>query len=366
LGVGIGLANLCLGAAFFLFWLLRKRKREKFRAVALLTTVILVAWAVEHWLFPNFPVGQIATGTGSNALQFYMLWLVFQGFKQLQEQNFLPGEVLHYDLCWLFIALCISDSMIAYESFVTPHLSRAISLGLFLGLVPFAGYAVFLHVALRRDWIAHRNLPGRRLLLLRVFGEAAKRKRLFDMLGETWRRVGRIDFIAGTDLASRHVDARVLEAFILGRLDTIFLKSPTEVDQYVEALRDRLESDLRYPVNELYCYTDAWQYAVRRLAPDSDAVIMDLRGFTSRNRGCAFELGVLLRTVPLDRILLLTDSTTDGSALAETIQSAWRAAPVGGANVRLANPQLLLVPLTERTKRDRGILDSWLFSAAFR
>jgi hypothetical protein len=361
LAVVLALTNLCLGAAL-LFWLLRKRKREKFKAVGLFVTVILAASAVEHWLLPNLPVGQIATGTASNALQFYMLWLVFQGFKRLQEQNFVPGEVLHYDLCWLFLALYITNRI--FVLLINRPPSRAISLALFLGLVPFLGYAVSLHMMLRREWIAQRDRPGRRLLLLRVFGDAAKRVRLFDMLGETWRRVGRIDFIAGTDVAQRHIDAHALEAFLLGRLTTIFLKSPAEVDQFVEGLRGRLEGDLRYPVNELYCYDDTWQYAVTRLAPDCDAAIMDLRGFTSSNRGCAFELGVLVRTLPLERILLLTDSTT-GAALAETIQTAWRAAPVGNANVRLATPQLLLIPFTEKTKRDRDILESWLFSVAF-
>jgi hypothetical protein len=360
--VGLGLANFCLGAAF-LFWLLRQR--EKFRAIALLITFVVVAWAVEHWLFPKLPVGQIATGTVGNALQFYMLWLVFQGLIRLEEQNFLRSEILHFDLCWLFLALCASQRFISEETFVTPHLSLAISLGFFLGLAPFAGYAIFLHVALRRDWIAQRHWPGRRLLLLRVFGGAAKRARLFDMLGETWRHVGRIDFIAGTDLSQRHVDARALEAFLLGRLHALFLKSPAEVDQRVAALRTRLEGDLRYPVNELYCYADAWQYAVQRLAADSDAVIMDLRGFTSGNRGCAFELGVLVQFVPLERILLLTDSTTDGSALMATIQSAWLAAPAGSANVHLGNPKLILISFTGKTKRDQDILESWLFSAVF-
>jgi hypothetical protein len=363
LAVWLGIANFCLGAAVLL-WLLRKRSRERFMLFFSFITVALGAWAVERWLSPNIPVGQIAAGTASNVLQFYMLWLVFQGFIWLQEQHVLPSEILHLDFCWLFLALVTSESIIGYES-ETQDLSGATSLGLFLGLAPFAGYAIFLHVALRRSWIARRDRPARRLLLLRVFGSAAKRVRLFDMLDETWRRAGRIDFIAGTDLTQRHIAVRALEAFLLGRLHTIFLKSPAEVDQCIDALRDRLEGDLRYPINELYCYADAWQYAVSRLAPESDAVIMDLRGFTSRNQGCAFELGVLVRMVPLERIILLTDWTTDESALAETIQGAWQAVPADSANVCLANPKVILIPFTGKTTMDREILESWLFSIVF-
>jgi hypothetical protein len=113
LAVWLGIANFCLGAAV-LFWLLRKRRRETFRAVPLLVTVVLVAWAVERWFSPNLPVGQIAAGTASNVLQFYVLWLVFQGFIRLQEQNALPSEILHLDLCWLFLALVTSGSSICF------------------------------------------------------------------------------------------------------------------------------------------------------------------------------------------------------------------------------------------------------------
>jgi hypothetical protein len=99
------------------------------------------------------------------------------------------------------------------------------ALGL-LGLAPFAGYAIVLDVAMRHFWNAKQGQPPRRMLLLRVFGSASKRVRLLDTLDDAWRRVGRIDFIAGTDLAQRHVAARALEAFLSGRLHTIFLKSP--------------------------------------------------------------------------------------------------------------------------------------------
>ena len=361
--VGLGIANLGLSAGF-LFWLLRRRK--KLPPVALLAIVVVGAWAIGPWLSPKLAVGLIATGFASNVLQWYLLWLLFQSFIWLQEQHFLPGEILHFDLCWLFLALYLSQFIFIDETFTNPHLGQAAALALFLGVMPFACNTLFLHLALRREWVARRNRPGSRILLLRVFGDDAKRARLLDMLGSTWRRAGRIDLIAGTDLATRQVDARVLEAFVLGRLDTIFLASVQEVDQRVGALRDRLEGDLRYPVNELYCFADAWQHAVSRLAPESNAVIMDLRGFTRRNRGCAFELGVLVRLVPVERIFLIVDSSTDSVDLTETIQTAWQALPSNAANARLASPHLLVASFTGHIKRDADLLESCVFSVAFR
>ena len=366
LSVWLSIANTCLGA-ILLYWLLRMRRRETLIADLLLVTIVFIAWAVERWLFLNLPVGTFAIGMAINVLQFCILWLVFKGFVRLQVQTVIPSEILHLDLCWLFLALINSQSISGYVGFATKSqdLPDAIGLGFFLGLTSYAGYAIFLHLALRRNWIAHRDRLGRKLLLLRVFGNAVKRVRLMDMLGETWRRAGRIDFIGGTDLAQRHVAAHALEAFLLGRLNSIFLKSRAEVDQRVQGLRYRLEGDLRYPLNDLYCYADAWQYAVRQIARESDVVIMDLRDFTSRNQGCAFELGVLVQIVPLERIILLTDRTTDESALAKTIQDAWQAVPADSPNLYLANPKVLLIRFTGKSEMDRDFLESWLFTIAF-
>jgi len=94
---------------------------------------------------------------------------------------------------------------------------------------------------------------------------------------------------------------------------------------------------------------------VTRLAPESDAVLMDLRGFTSDHRGCAFELGVLLRGVPLRRIVLLTDRTTNPSALARTLQDAWAAVLADSENARVADPGVILIPLTGRARPDREV-----------
>jgi hypothetical protein len=89
-------------------------------------------------------------------------------------------------------------------------------------------------------------------------------------------------------------------------------------------LRSAIQGDARYPINDVYCHGDSWQLAVQQLAPEADAVLMDLRGFTRRNRGCVFELTELVRTVPLDRVVLLADRTTDLVAVEEIAGAAWR------------------------------------------
>ncbi|MEX3973820.1 hypothetical protein [Paraburkholderia caribensis] len=359
----LGLASTCLGAAV-LFRLLRQH-RPIVPIVALLAVIVSVAWAVDRWLSLSFPLGQLALGIASNALQWYVLWLIFQGFVRLQEQRVIPSEILHWDLCWLFLALVTKPDISVFLSLPDADLLNSIGQGQLLALAPFACNVLVLHTALHHHRRVHPDRPGRRLLLLRVFGDRARRVRLVDMLGEAWRRAGCVNYIAGTDLAQRHVAARALEAFVRGRLQTLFLKSPDEVDEGVGSLRERREMDLRYPINELYCYADAWQYAVRSLAPESDVVLMDLRGFTSQNLGCVFELGVLVQTVPLKRIILLTDWTTDMRALSDAMQSAWQVAPAGSVNIHLAQPTVIVITFTGKTQADRELLESWLFSIVF-
>ena len=63
----------------------------------------------------------------------------------------------------------------------------------------------------------------------------------------------------------RTLGSRMLEAFLLRRTDEQFLKSAEEVDLRLAHLDSRLEGDVRYPINGIYCYDGAWQHAIERL-----------------------------------------------------------------------------------------------------
>ena len=59
----------------------------------------------------------------------------------------------------------------------------------------------------------------------------------------------------------------------------------------------------------------------------------------------------------LERIIVLTDATTNMPALAETVDEAWRAAPAHSANVRIATPKIALIPLSGSTRINRKLLE---------
>ena len=128
----------------------------------------------------------------------------------------------------------------------------------------------------------------------------------------------------------------------------------------------RLQNDLRYPVNEVYCYEDTWRTAVRRLAVGADVVLLDLRGFTPANLGCVFELELLVREIPVERVVLLADATTDRQALEQTATQAWYALPADSPNRHADRSALAILALTGRAGTDKDALNRYLFQAAFR
>jgi hypothetical protein len=77
-------------------------------------------------------------------------------------------------------------------------------------------------------------------------------------------------------------------------------------------------------VNEYFCGADTWQATVTRLMARSDLIVMDLRAFTSARTGSIFELGALIDDVPLTRVVLLIDRTTDEPQLRRTLAGLWQ------------------------------------------
>jgi hypothetical protein len=348
-----------IAAIVFVGWLLpRARWRGPLAGLALLAATGL---ALANGLLPNYKVGPFSlsvllVGLPGNVLEVMIVWLFFKAFMLLQERQFLPAQVLHSHLCWGFLTLYVWTQTFFYSEYQrwTP----------WVVLLAYALYLTVVHALLRMLWAARVGHPGKPLLLLRVFGQADQRVRLLDALEDTWRRIGRIDLIAGTDLAMRTLGSRMLEAFLLRRTDEQFLKTDDEVDRRLEQLHSRLEGDARYPINGVYCYASAWERAVTRLAPKSDAVLMDLRGFTSKNQGCVFELRWVVQHIPLSRVVLFADTDTDYTVLEEVSQTAWASLPEGSPNAGLRQPVLTILNAARKFQDSRRALHALLLRAS--
>ena len=288
-------------------------------------------------------------------LQWFLVWLVFKLFVRVQDRHLLTPRVLHYHLCCAALTMIVASPSIASGEYVTVMLCLA-TLGV---------EVLILHLLLRREWMQRKLRPARRLLLLRVFGQAGQREKLLDWLDDGWRHVGRVDLIAGTDLAMRTLGSRMLEAFLLQRVEAEYLNTPEDVNHRLSRMRSELESDLRYPVNEVYCYENTWKLAVGQLALDADAVLMDLRGFSRANAGCVFELEYLIREVHVGRILLIADRTTDVNAVTETLNRAWHSLPAEALARQRQNPEIAVMKLAGRRAIEKEALNRYLYQIAF-
>jgi hypothetical protein len=222
-----------------------------------------------------------------------------------------------------------------------------------------AGFAAYKLVALwrlRRRPRSGASDPPRTLLLLRVFGFDKRTQGLLDQLARTWRYLGPIRLIGGPDLASTTIEPHEFFEFLNGRLSRAFIANERDLDERLRESRTEPDLDGLFRIEDFYCHDDTWRMTVSRLAREADAVLMDLRGFTPANRGCVHEIEQLLASVPLRRIALLVDETTDTVLLEHTARRAWSLMPADSPNAAPGVHRLRIVQASPRPRETLGTL----------
>ena len=242
---------------------------------------------------------------------FGLLWIArCYRLKQLSDQTFL------FDALWLSVSLWLTVYLMGADSqFRFPYV---------LGLLPFALYKVTVGHGLKRVAARAERLPALRMLYLRVFGSSSRSEKLLDFLAARWRYAGSIQLISATDVARGRFEPDEFLDFLNGRLASAYISDGADLDHRLARLDLRPDPDGRFRINEFFCHSDTWKQTVRRLMAQSDLVLMDLRAFASERKGCTFELGALIDEVPLGRVALLIDQTTDDAALRRTLADRWR------------------------------------------
>lgn len=280
------------------------------------------------------PLGVGGTGT------FYLLiglgfalfgvvgWLALRWIRARYVAKQISDQSLTIDAVWVLFTIIFSMDL----SFGHPLWTLA-------GVVSFAAYKGcvrigFLHV-MRRDPVARQ---GPVLLVLRSFSIGHDSEHLFDVVGRHWRRVGSMQMIAGIDLVSRTVEPHEFLDFVSGKLARRFIDSEEVLNRRISERDVAPDRDLRFRVNEFFCYDDTWKLTFARLVHDSDGVLMDLRGFSRQNAGCVFELHELARMIALERVVFVVDGRTDTALLARTLGNGnvgvFRLGALTGAHIR--------------------------------
>ena len=268
-------------------------------------------------------------------------WVLLRGLGSLYRVRWISDQSIIIDSLWFLFAL-----------------TRAIDFaffGLSWFLAPFAAFAVYKIVALLGFALLRENregaAPDPKLLLLRVFSLGRRSAQLFNAFGKLWRHAGSIRLIAGPDLATSTVEPHEFLDFLSGKLARRFISGPETLTQRLAESEPRRDFDGRYRVSDFFCHDDTWKMVLGRLARESDAVLMDLRGFSPDNKGCIFEVNELLNVVPLDRVVFVIDGTTDEVFLRETFAQGWAGLAADSPNRETANPRVYIFRLT-KTRAD--------------
>jgi len=282
-------------------------------------------------------------------------WLAAVWIRRAYQRKTISDQSLMLDAVWLLFATCYATALAAFAlafSAAIPHGGRA---WMASGALGFPVYALV-------AWLAHRcapacGSPATTLLFLRVFSLGTRSERMFDAVARHWRHVGSVQFITGPDLATSTVGPHQFLEYLSGRLAGLFIGSPAALERGMQLLDSRPDADGRFRINHFFCFRDSWPEVLRRLVAESRVVLMDLRSFSTRNDGCIFELGALVDAVPLGRLVLVVDETTDRAFLDRTLEGFWRTlradSPNRGASSAAVQP--IRVESLGHTERQRLI-----------
>ncbi len=263
-------------------------------------------------------------------------WLAVGALRRRYAAKRYSDQMLVLDAIWLFKTVWLCQSL-AFDA-------GALALA---GIVTFLAYKLVTRAGLRPIAQAAAKRQPRKLLLLRVFGFNRRSGCLFDLLAARWRYRGSIQLIGAPDLAARSIDPDKLLAFIGRGLRRRFIRDEADLDRRMGEVDFRPDPDGRFRVNEFFCAGEVWRHAVQRLMREADLVVMDLRSFSERSRGCIFELQILLDRVPMARLVLLVDGTTDRALLDQVLLEHWASLAAGSPNAADPQPVLRLLDATK-------------------
>ena len=272
--------------------------------------------------------------------------------SDLYDKKNLNDQSLTIDSLWLFFGAI-------YGVFL-------MNLGAIWGLsaaVAFIAYKVVSTQYFRASSVAPDG-AGPRLLQLRTFSPGDRSQRLHYAFGQAWRYSGSILMIAGPDLARTTVEPGDFFTYVKMRLPDLFIENHEKIDRRIERIDTEPDIDGRYRVGTFFCYENTWQLAVQRLLGQSDAVMMDLRGFTAGNHGCVLEIQFLFNLMPLERVVFIIDSKTEMKDLKGVVTAARAQMSPDSPNAGVDRGEPWAVRMEQETRSETRRLLSAVCAAA--
>ncbi len=158
--------------------------------------------------------------------------------------------------------------------------------------------------------------------------------------------------------------AIIFVIYSIGRMKLNFISNETALDKDLKQLdKWPVKLDNTFKEKPMSCYDNTWMMTVNKLVNTVDVVLMDLRGFSEKNKGCEFEVNLLLNTIKLEKILFI--GYPDAIPLIKSViekkfQTLDQDSPNIGVSLSVAT---LFTVNKENTKETQHIMDVLIYKA---
>lgn len=269
----------------------------------------------------------ILWAAGSILLAGLVGWFLFKRIKKLYLQKKLNDIQLNADAVMLLFN-------INYSLFISiDNTTYAL-----ISLLAFPAYKIIgyvLYYFLRQRKV---KAISPRLLILRVFALGDDSKNLFERILKHWRYAGSIQMISGPDLATTNLEPHEVISFVSGQLKNSYCEDSESIEKNISNADILPDLDGTHRVNEFFCRDNNWKEVLQKLVKNSEVVLMDLRSFSEKFKGCKYEIEALVKMVSLKNLIFIIDETTDISFTKEVFTNAFRVAGKGSISTTEQQP----------------------------
>ena len=303
------------GPALFSFYLITNPESMeaigyKFIDMGFSATTTLISWAAISILIAGL-VG----------------WFLFKKIKNLYLQKKLNDIQLNADAVMLLFNITYS-LFISFDSTTYALVSL-----LAFPVYKITGYILFYFLRQRKV-----KAISPRLLILRVFALGDDSKNLFERILKHWRYAGSIQMISGPDLATTNLEPHEVISFVSGQLKNSYCEDSESIEKNISNADILPDLDGTHRVNEFFCRDNNWKEVLKKLVKNSEVVLMDLRKFSEKFKGCKYEIEALAKLVSFKKLIFIIDETTVISFTKEVFTNAFCMAGKGSINITEQQP----------------------------
>jgi hypothetical protein len=157
-------------------------------------------------------------------------------------------------------------------------------------------------------------------------------------------------------------------------LIVLYLRAPKSFAASREEIQGRLQKFLRRPRRwdltfrdfDLYGFANTWKDAVAEFVAAADVIVMDLRGFSDKNKGCETEIDLLFDSKPIHQIVFLVNSESDLQAVEKTLHERWEFLRADSPNLAVREPMVKIYKSNKEDGDDMKGLMNVLHASALR